>query len=124
MCVCLRWNIWGIEQRIPPVACVTMPTHDHSVVLSSASLPLPLPLPQVRVLFGERSLEMWAVGQAAAYHLHLPRLYGRLIVHKCGVKVATVGRCGCFAVCGGGCVGVGGGGGGSSHTHFSLQRGR
>ena len=24
-------------------------------------------------------MEVWAVGQAAAYHLHLPRLYGRTL---------------------------------------------
>jgi hypothetical protein len=50
----------------------------------------PLPVSQVRVMFGERQLEMWAVGQAAAYHLHVPRLYGRIIVKKCKVKVNQV----------------------------------
>ena len=69
-----------------------LPSHPpHSAAVS---------YPQVRVLFGERSLEMWAVGQAAAYHLHLPRLYGRLIAHKCSVKVSTVSGCGgCGVVC-------------------------
>ena len=53
------------------------------------SLPLALLPPgvQVRVLFGVLSLEMWAVGQGAAYHLHLPRLYGRVVPKKCSVKV-------------------------------------
>ena len=45
---------------------------------------------QVRVLFGVLSLEMWAVGQGAAYHLHLPRLYGRVVPKKCKVKVNQV----------------------------------
>ncbi len=43
----------------------------------------------MRTLFGERSLEMWAVGSQAAYHLHLPQLYGRVIVKKCRAKVNT-----------------------------------
>lgn len=43
------------------------------------------------MLFGERHLEMWAVGAGAAYHLHLPRLYGRLIPQKCRAKVNQVG---------------------------------
>lgn len=42
---------------------------------------------QVRTLFGEQRLEMWAVGGAAAYRLHVPRLYGRVIPAKCSVKV-------------------------------------
>ena len=43
------------------------------------------------MLFGAQHLEVWAVGQAAAYHLHLPRLYGRVITKKCRVKVNQVG---------------------------------
>ena len=34
---------------------------------------------------------MWAVGEAAAYRLHLPRLYGRVLPHKCRTKVNQVG---------------------------------
>jgi hypothetical protein len=34
---------------------------------------------QVRTLFAERAVEVWAVGSTAAYHLHLPRLYGRTL---------------------------------------------
>ncbi|KAL4857085.1 Pre-mRNA-processing protein 40A [Chlorella vulgaris] len=51
-----------------------------------------VPLDKVRVLFGERQLEMWAVGQVAAYHLHVPRLYGRIIVKKCKFKVNQKAR--------------------------------
>ena len=32
-------------------------------------------------------VEVWAVGQAAAYRLHLPRLYGRVVPGKCIIKV-------------------------------------
>lgn len=46
--------------------------------------------PQVRTLFGPDFLEMWAVGGGAAYHLHLPSLYGRLQPKKCGFKVNQV----------------------------------
>ncbi len=42
---------------------------------------------QVRVKFWPTSLEMWAVGNHAAYHLHVPRLYGRVVVKKCMLKV-------------------------------------
>ncbi len=34
---------------------------------------------QVRTLFAERAVEVWAVGKAAAYHLRLTRLYGRTL---------------------------------------------
>jgi hypothetical protein len=33
---------------------------------------------QVRVLIGERCLEVWAIGAKAAYRLHIPRLYGKV----------------------------------------------
>ncbi len=49
-------------------------------------------LPQVCTLFGAQSLEMWAVGEAGAYRLHLPRLYGRVLPHKCRAKVNQVSR--------------------------------
>lgn len=51
---------------------------------------------QVRTLFGTQSLEMWAVGAAGAYRLHLPRLYGRVLPHKCRVKVNQVCRLLCL----------------------------
>lgn len=52
----------------------------------------PAPPPQVRTKFGERSLEVWAVGAQAAYHLYIPRLYGRLILKKCRVRVKPASR--------------------------------
>lgn len=57
--------------------------------------------PQVRTLFTPSSLEMWAVGAGAAYRLHLPRLWGRIIPGKCRAKVNQVrgGAQGCCARC-------------------------
>lgn len=42
---------------------------------------------QMRVLFKERSVEMWAVGEVAAYHLHIPKLYGRVLPQRCTLKI-------------------------------------
>ena len=33
------------------------------------------------------SVELWAVGQLAAYRLHLPKLYGATVPERCTVKV-------------------------------------
>lgn len=41
----------------------------------------------MRACFSERSLDAWAVGHAAAYHLHIPRLWGRVLPRRCSVKV-------------------------------------
>eukprot|EP00887_Chlorella_sp_A99_P000159 scaffold16.g159.t1 len=54
----------------------------------AGNLDEPVPLEQVRVVYTPQSLDAWAVGRAAAYHLHLPRLWGRIIVKRCGFKVA------------------------------------
>lgn len=51
--------------------------------------PRPPPPVQVRVAFGWQSLEVWAVGQGHALHLHVPKLWGRILPGKCGVKVNT-----------------------------------
>lgn len=45
---------------------------------------------QVRTRFEERSLEMWAVGEAAAYRLYIPRLYSRVITKRCKAKVFVI----------------------------------
>ena len=47
---------------------------------------------QVRTKFGDRSLEMWAVGCQAAYRLYLPKLYGRVLTKRCRAKVDTKAR--------------------------------
>ena len=44
---------------------------------------------QVRVKFGEKALEVWAVGAAAAYHLHLPKLYSRVVPARCSFRVSA-----------------------------------
>ncbi|PRW33610.1 FAD-dependent oxidoreductase [Chlorella sorokiniana] len=51
-----------------------------------------VPLEQVRTRFGTQSLEMWAVGEAGAYRLYLPRLYGKVLPHKCHAKVNQKAR--------------------------------
>ncbi|KAK2080569.1 hypothetical protein QBZ16_000423 [Prototheca wickerhamii] len=54
-------------------------------------LPLdePVPTEQVRSLFGWQSLEVWAVGPSTAFHLHVPKLWARIIPGKCSVKSNT-----------------------------------
>ena len=42
---------------------------------------------QVHTLITAISVEVWAVGQLAAYRLHLPRLYSRTVHDKAQVKV-------------------------------------
>lgn len=44
---------------------------------------------QVRSLFGWQSLEVWAVGPSTAFHLHVPKLWARIIPGKCSVKSNT-----------------------------------
>ena len=34
-----------------------------------------------------RSVELWAIGQQAAYRLHIPRLYGPIVAERSVVKV-------------------------------------
>ena len=78
--------------HIPP----TLPRHELSSFLFSQedfeicitlALPEPIPLSSVRSLSTERSLEVWAVGELGAYHVHLPRLYGRVLSDRTKVKV-------------------------------------
>ena len=38
-------------------------------------------------MFLASSAEVWAVGSAAAYRLHIPKLYGKIFPAKCAVKV-------------------------------------
>lgn len=45
------------------------------------------------MLFGSQHLEMWAVGASTAYHLHVPKLYGKVVTKKCSVKVNQARRC-------------------------------
>lgn len=42
---------------------------------------------QVRTAFDWQSLEVWVVGQIQAFHLHVPKLWGRILPGKCGIKV-------------------------------------
>lgn len=44
-------------------------------------------LNNVRTKFGERSLEVWAIGELAAYRVHVPLLYGKILPNRCTVKV-------------------------------------
>lgn len=37
-------------------------------------------------MFRGKGLEVWAMGRDAAYHLHLPLLYGRITPELCRVK--------------------------------------
>ncbi|KAK9845259.1 hypothetical protein WJX81_001554 [Elliptochloris bilobata] len=69
-----RWTDDGFE------LCITLPLGE------------PVPREQVRALFAERAVEVWAVGQAAAYHLHLPRLYGRTLPARARIKVNSARR--------------------------------
>ncbi|KAL4419953.1 hypothetical protein ABPG75_007051 [Micractinium tetrahymenae] len=62
-------------------------TDDDFELCVICQLDEPVPLDQVRVLFGGQHLEMWAVGASVAYHLHVPKLYGKVVTKKCSVKV-------------------------------------
>lgn len=46
----------------------------------------------MRTVFQERSLDMWAVGDARAYHFNVPKLYNAIIPARCAVKVTGSGR--------------------------------
>jgi len=59
---------------------------------------------QVRTLFAERAVEVWAVGAAAAYHLHLPRLYGRTLPVPSHRRMCSRTMCCCFERTGLGCL--------------------
>ena len=41
---------------------------------------------QVHVVFEERSLEVWAEGAIITHHLHVPKLYSRILPARCKVK--------------------------------------
>ena len=41
---------------------------------------------QVRILFTTQSLEMWAVGATAAFHIHIPKLYQPVVLERCTFK--------------------------------------
>ena len=47
---------------------------------------------QVHAVFGERSVEMWAVGKQA-FHFHVPRLYSRIVPEGCRVKTNSRRLC-------------------------------
>lgn len=47
---------------------------------------------QVRSLFRERSLDVWAVGADTAYHFHVPLLYDAILPARCRTKVAGMGK--------------------------------
>lgn len=40
----------------------------------------------MHILYKERELEVWAEGCNATYHLHVPKLYSRILPQKCKVK--------------------------------------
>ena len=46
---------------------------------------LPVARAQVHAVFGERRVELWAIGKQA-YHLHVPRLYSRVLPEGCSVR--------------------------------------
>ena len=46
----------------------------------------------MRCKFGARSLDVGAVGAAAAYRLHVPLLYGRVLPARCSVRVRPASR--------------------------------
>ena len=37
-------------------------------------------------MFRPGAVEMWAVGGSTAFHLHLPKLYGRVVPERCAFK--------------------------------------
>ena len=41
---------------------------------------------QVRVAYRPTSVEMWAIGASAAYHIHLPKLYQVIVPERCTFK--------------------------------------
>ena len=41
---------------------------------------------QVRVLFRPSSVEVWALGACAAYHIHIPKLYQQIATERCTFK--------------------------------------
>jgi hypothetical protein len=43
---------------------------------------------QVHAMFGDRSVEVWALGNKA-YHLHVPVLYSHILPEKCRFKVSS-----------------------------------
>ena len=60
------------------------------------ALPLPdeprLARERVRFQVRERELEVWVLGEKAAWHFHVPRLYRPVIVERCSCRVATAAR--------------------------------
>lgn len=55
------------------------------------NLPEPISKDDIRFRATETSLEAWAVGKEAAYHLHIPKLYGKILPERSKV-VAKEGR--------------------------------
>lgn len=62
-------------------------TDDEFDVCVALTLPEAVCIDDVRTLVTERSMEVWAVGREGAYHLHVPRLYGRVLPPRTKVKV-------------------------------------
>ena len=67
-------------------ACITATKLLHRVLSRGATCNRPVSV-QVRTLIRDTSLEVWAVGQQAAYRLHLPRLYSRILPDRSILKV-------------------------------------
>lgn len=41
---------------------------------------------QVHLSCKERELEVWAEGSNTTYHLHVPKLYSRILPERCKIK--------------------------------------
>ena len=76
---------------LPP----TLPRHDiQRFVFSdddfeicvSLILPEPIDAENVRTVILERSIDVWCVGIEGAYHLHVPRLYGRILPDRTQIR--------------------------------------
>lgn len=58
----------------------------------SFQLPEPVGGDRLRAGFSATAAEVWAVGAAAAYRLHLPALYRRVLPGRCRARVSRGGR--------------------------------
>ena len=63
------------------------PRPEHFWLDVTVTLGEPVQHEDVRCHFGERSLEMWAKGADAVWHLHIPRLYKKVLPERNCFKV-------------------------------------
>ena len=50
------------------------------------------PALEVRSVILERSLDVWVIGKAKAYHLHIPKLWGKVVPAKCKTWISESRR--------------------------------